>query len=89
MIYKVNIIICNEAGPCYMINEYDFNYKNCLVVAYWELGNPMKEKNAKINRNHYDSVTRIEQRDIYHIMKDLMQSIQSKDVNTILLIDEY
>lgn len=53
--YSVNILLFNEYGPCYYANGFNSEYIRTVAIAY-RLGS-----DSKLVRNHYDSVTRINQ----------------------------
>lgn len=85
-LYKVNIIIFNENGSCYIANKFDPTYEKLVAIAF-RLAAPHvenKKKNIERNprRNHYDSVCKIEITDIYVCTKDLMKIILKTEKNT-------
>lgn len=70
-LYKVNVIIVNENGPCYLVNGFNSSYKRCVILAY-RLASIKGDDNI---RNHYDSVTGIDQNDIFKCMKSMVQIV--------------
>lgn len=70
-LYAVNIIIINEEGSCYMVDQFNFDYKNCAIIAYCTYSNGVNQKN-KSARNHYNSVCKINREEIFMCMKKIM-----------------
>lgn len=73
---SVNIIVFDACGPCYLRTDFDFSYNKCLLIAYSSYG---QSSSQCLEKNHYDSVTGITQKNIYHIMKNLVNGIQKKE----------
>lgn len=68
--YEVNVIIVNEDGAAYLVNGFSLEYQRTLILAY-RLG----DDDSKICRNHYDSVTNMDQTDIFNCVKLMSASI--------------
>lgn len=59
--HSVNILLFNEFGSCYYVNGFNSEYNKTVAIAYrLECGS-----NSKLKRNHYDSVTKIRQDDLF------------------------
>lgn len=86
MLYNVNVITFYEGGKC---TSTDFNFKNkeCLLVAYREYGRQVPDTNQKMNYNHYDSISKIDQKDIYYTMKAIIKTIEFKQSSNIIELD--
>lgn len=80
-IYSVNIIIINEAGSCYMVGKFNFDYEKCAIIAYcgYEITD---EKTAKKSffRNHYNSVCNIGQKVMFMCMSKLIQLNKDEEI---------
>lgn len=75
-IYSVNILLFNEYGPCYYVNAFNSEYISTVVIAYrLENGVDSKQK-----RNHYDSVSRIKQDDIFACSKLLWDETEKRKI---------
>lgn len=91
-IYKVNIIIVNEMGPAYMMNDFSLKNKTCILLAY-RLSSKFK-KSAKKNggfRNHYDSIINMDVSLIAQFAKLFSKRYLAKqdlDTNVIQTIDD-
>lgn len=71
-IYKVNVVIINENGPCYLVNGFNPNHERTVLLGY-RLAHP--ESKSQGNRNHYDSVINVQQDYIFKCMKSMMSVI--------------
>lgn len=60
-VYRVNVVVFDEHGKCYMIKEGNKEYKRTVVIAY----RTAKMHNGRYIRNHYDSVTEINSNSIF------------------------
>lgn len=60
-LYRVNVVVFNEHGTCYMIKEGDDEYKITVVIAY----RAAEMHNGEYTRCHYDSVTEIDSNSIF------------------------
>lgn len=65
-IYKVNIIMFYEEGPCRVVND-QFHDKT-ICVAY-----RVDNTQAELVRNHYDSVSDIESNAIYASLQQIIK----------------
>lgn len=64
--FKINIIIFNENGGCYIANKSTQIYERTIALAYRMSCNSIDEK---FIRNHYDSVSDIDTHVLYEIAK--------------------
>lgn len=71
---SVNILIINENGDCYTLpTGFDCSCERTVILAYRQFRLDKTERqvndgsNAWLNLNHYDSVVRIDQTDIFEI----------------------
>lgn len=82
--YEVNVLIVNEYGPCYFANGFNTDYLKTIIIAY-RLG-------SKSVRNHYDSIMKMEQGDIFACSQMIAKNITNQQIcnmkkDTILLED--
>lgn len=68
--YEVNVLIINEYGPIYFANGFNTDYLKTIIIAY-RLGN-------KSVRNHYDSVIRMEQGEIFACSQMIAEKITNQ-----------
>lgn len=78
--YAINIIIFIEDGHCYLIDDFNFNYGKCILIAYTKYG-----RGSKLN--HYESICKINRDIIFHSMKHLMRVIKQKENNDVIELD--
>lgn len=71
-LYAVNIIVFLEDGPCYVVNNFNFDYKRSVTIAYRNSEGYLQ--NADANFNHYDSVCTIDQNDLIKCMEKIVDS---------------
>lgn len=82
---EMNIIIFNEKGEVYFGNHFDQHYKRAIMIAY-RITDRKKNDLSNSNRNHYDSVTKVSDKDILKTAKILMEnafkfhSVETKNV---------
>lgn len=75
--HKVNMVIVNEMGPVYFINEFSSEYGTCVLLAYRLCeGTKRKVQNKKNKidtdvRDHYDSIVKMETAQISQCAKML------------------
>lgn len=69
---EVNVLIFNEYGPSYCVNGFNANYARTIVLAY-RLG-------VNSVRNHYDSIVKIEQNDIFECSKIIAENIANQQI---------
>lgn len=88
-VYAANIIIFNENGTCYMVAPFNFEYDRCAIIAFcaYSATNSRKTKKSKgLNLNHYNSVVKIDQKDIFICMKKILSSATSSvEVHSVTL----
>lgn len=81
--FGVNILIINEKGICYFQPDcFDKRLTQTVVLAF-RLAAGLNNKDAEysnVDRNHYDSVVRMEQSDIYDIAKMLAAHAYESDM---------
>lgn len=65
--FKINIIVVNEAGGCYIANQSEFFFDQTIALAYRNAFSGGKND----VRNHYDSISDIDT----HILYDMAISI--------------
>lgn len=73
--YKVNILIFNEMSTCSFHNRFNNDYDRTICIAfrlvpevkksYDAEQNEEKRKEIKLEWNHYDSITSVDQNDIF------------------------
>lgn len=82
--FGVNILIINEKGNCYFQPScFDKRLKQTIVLAFrLAAGLDNDAQYSNVDRNHYDSVVRMEQSDIYDIAKMLAAYAYNSDVTT-------
>lgn len=80
-IYKVNIFIFNENDCCTCFGGFNAQYHQCILIAYGSFCN------LKI-RNHYNSVVRINQPDIFACAKKFSKSDAGHHSSVIELDEE-
>lgn len=78
---KVNIVVFNENGPCYLVNRLNVEYDRTIFMAF-------RGKGRNENRCHYDSVVGISNEMMTaateHLVQMEMQYIKNKnDLNVI------
>lgn len=83
-LYEVNIVILNESGTSYVIGDFNFNYEKCALIAYGYYG-PKKRLKKEAKRNHYNSVSKVDQKEAFMCMKTLMHPINKKNESMIRL----
>lgn len=77
-INNVNILIMNENGASYFSPcSFDKNLSQTVVLAYRLQLKTLGINVSNVNRNHYDSVVRMEQSDVYDLSK-MLASIEWK-----------
>lgn len=101
----VNILIVNENGDCYFVCDFDVRKKRTVILAFGRVhfSNPDKvdnpnqnklcdanaERISNINRNHYNSVTDIDENDIFIMSKFLAtQTMTKRNTNDVIYINE-
>lgn len=74
-IFNVNILIFNENGAFHSVNDLNFEHGRSVAIAFRNSAGQQKKKKMynNIDRNHYDSVTKISQADIYKCARELMK----------------
>lgn len=79
-LYKVNIIVFNENEHCYYVSGFNFEYKKSICIAYRLSKNSCSKSNKpKGKRNHYDSITDIDDQDIFDL-SEIMKSRMNGEV---------
>lgn len=70
--HGVNILIINEKGRDFRFVPHGFDDRlTQTIVLAFRLTNEQMGHASNENRNHYDSVVRIEQNDIFDMAKEL------------------
>lgn len=90
LLYKCSILIINEFGDFYFVGvPHDLENSLILVLAFrTKKGVDRTSKNIpNEDRNHYDSVTDIEQDDIYYISQVLSERIKKYQESNELMND--
>lgn len=81
MLHKVNIIVFFEDESYRVANEINWSYDNSIMIAY--RNSVVKGKN---DRDHYDSISQINQNEIYTSTKQLLDaSVKANDLKTYAL----
>lgn len=76
----VNILIIYENGLCnFLPNGFDRKLTQTVVLAYRIDERSQKAANGNVQRNHYDSVVRMEQSDIFDMANTLAAIEYKKD----------
>lgn len=78
ILYSVNIFVFSECGPVLCATDFNSDYKKSICIAYRASIAPRASGKLKMNpnlkRNHYDSITDVDDQDIY----DLSEEIKSR-----------
>lgn len=76
----VNILIINENGTGYFSpRSFDRRLNQTVVLAYRLKHKPLQANVSNIDRNHYDSVVRMEQCDVYDLSRMLASIAWKKE----------
>lgn len=70
--YEVNIIVFNEDDSVYCANAFNSDYNKSICIAY-RLSDCDSIASMRNKRNHYDSVTFVNDLDIYDIAEFIMK----------------
>lgn len=87
----VNILIINEKGTCYFTNNFNSQLKKTVILAFGTTGacrlNEIENENqmnsggiSNAERNHYNSVARMDQNDIFKISQMLASQIRTRNI---------
>lgn len=79
-LYEINIIIFNENEQCYLIDDFNFNYGRCILIAYTMYGDSSK-------LNHYQSICKIDRNIIFHSTQTLLKVIKQKRSDDVIELD--
>lgn len=87
-LHSVNIIIINQGGSLNMVEPFNFSYKRCAVIIYCATTtkNVKGQKRCQINRNHYNSVCKIDQKDIFFCMSKIIKTQKNEVEETVDLV---
>lgn len=89
-ITETNIIVFSEKGELYFGNRYDRDYKRSIMIAF-RITDPKSNDVSNTNRNHYDSVTKVSDQDIFEsaerLIKQYLNSRSLQENNDVILID--
>lgn len=86
MMYSVNILTFLEKDSLYFANTFNIEYSKTLCIVYRVNNRKLKKK---MERNHYDSVTNIDQDTIQICMEQLAHSTQQKAFeDSVIVLDE-
>lgn len=84
MMFQVNIIVFNEKGSVYFARLFDLNHNRTIMIAF-RIADPLNEDTSNKNRNHYDSVAKVENNIISlsadNLIKDYLKSCSLKTSN--------
>lgn len=70
--HRVNVLVINEFGPCYYVNGFNLEFTQTIIIAY-RLGHESV-------RNHYDSVVKIELKDVYACAQMIADSMAKQQI---------
>lgn len=83
---SVNILVINENGDFDFARDFNLQFKNTVILAFGTFlanKNDSRESNAvnipNTERDHYNSVIRLEQSDIFIMSKELASIISTKE----------
>lgn len=77
---NLNILVVNEGGTGYFSPcSFDRNLTQTVLVAFRLKTKTLEANASNINRNHYDSVVRMEQSDVYDLAKSLASIAWKKE----------
>lgn len=87
---ELNILIFNEKGCVYFAHQFESKFQRTIMIAF-RISDPLKNDISNANRNHYDSVAKVERKLITSLANDLIKaylkssSLQASD--SVILVD--
>lgn len=81
-IEKVNIITISEKGECYLVVDFNEEYERIVFLALRLTENVAEYSSThNTNRNHYDSISKIDHKVLYTISENCTARCISKHLN--------
>lgn len=87
---KINIVVFTEKGCVYFATKFEPKYDRTIMIAF-RIANPLNVDISNANRNHYDSVVKVETDTITKLVHDLvtkyLKSSALKASDSVIIVD--